>query len=368
MKFLFLFSIIAIGVILTFICSATILRRVCTGPYKKWLRICLALHSSCLSLAGFTYPFLIAFLNDLFTLPGVFLIFGGFLLNNICVSLLFYYTSKDKKDGSGVKNNDSIERGTTESVSDRVFTIEVSDDSRQTSMPTRTMEENNVATDRNDITGTTNMGDETGFNNADSNTSDSMPNTNRKGLENMDNGTKSRTESAVTMKRFQNILCGHFNLAFASLFIATSLALGTSYSFLAVFIDMLESKGYSNKLALNAYIPLQILALACRILPGLVGKVDPTWLLATFSACGAIGQVVIIFSTNYYFTLFGVGLSGMTLGGVLSAGTVEVASVVSKETFPVALGQILTGTGLMATSLAPTYGKYESLALDTGCH
>ncbi|KAL4221245.1 hypothetical protein ACF0H5_019509 [Mactra antiquata] len=165
-----------------------------------------------------------------------------------------------------------------------------------------------------------------------------------------------QSETYTGLQKIKDNLFGHFSSAFLCVLIASSLSLGTEYSFLALYIDILEFKGFSNQLALNAYLPLHIFALICRFVPGLSDKLNTIWLLAVFSICGATGQVVIMFSFNYYLSLFGVGLSGMTLGGVVAAGTIEVANTVSKTRFPVAFGQILTGSGLVATSVAPLYG------------
>ncbi|KAL4221248.1 hypothetical protein ACF0H5_019512 [Mactra antiquata] len=354
----------AVGVSLTYVCSATILRQLCSGPYKKWLRICISLQSSCLSFAGFTYPYLIAYLNELYSLSGVFLIFTGILLNNACVHLLFFFSLKDQNNANDKKKQDIIDKACSTSNGSYNFesTSTVSTLSNSTfensifnTTARKSYLKNAIYTE--DVTLTK-------FTRINEISHDVLPAT--------DIVQRQTSETYTGLKKIKDDLFGHFSPAFLCVLIASSLSLGTEYSFLALYIDILEFKGFSNQLALNGYIPLQTFALLCRFVPGISNKLDTTWLLAVFSGCGAIGQVVIMFSFNYYLTLFGVGLSGMTLGGVVAAGTIEVANTVSKTRFPVAFGQILTGSGLVATSVAPlhgalrdTWGNYDIVLAST---
>lgn len=110
------YSISAVGTSMLYMCSVTILRQVCSGSYKKWLPISLVLHSMCVSFAGLTYPFLITYLIDQFSIPGTFLILAGICLNNICITLLFFFSFRSQNHHRTEQNVVSDAEGVTVST------------------------------------------------------------------------------------------------------------------------------------------------------------------------------------------------------------------------------------------------------------
>ncbi|KAL4217623.1 hypothetical protein ACF0H5_022365 [Mactra antiquata] len=432
--------ITAHGVAIMFVCSVTMIREVCSGPFKKWLALCLTLNSSCISFAGFSLPYLITFLNDMFALPGTFLAFGGILTNNVCVSLLFYFISK-QIDIDSVKSRKKLEDtkkqtiqtvetkdSPSPSISYVSYSNELVDDNYECEsnaeeihdksivtheLPETSVAENhiNIRSDRQLVstestTDSKQKYDEDIYRNTNvlqnEQASDILA-TKFSGINVLDrneifdakqcsiNGTfdvlkKTKTNSIFiqlqrTIKRrlidgvtrAKELMFGHVNMMFACLFLGVSLAMGTFNSYATIIIDMLESKGFPQNMAIHAYIPLNVCALICRILPGIITAIDPLWFVVFYSFCGTAGQVILLISSNYAICMVAVGLTGMTVGGVISAATIVVAKSVDIEKFAVAFGQILTGVGIVVTIMTPmygalrdTWGNYDIVLITTG--
>ncbi|XP_053402843.1 uncharacterized protein LOC123550384 [Mercenaria mercenaria] len=365
----------AVGVSLMFVSSVVMLSRV--FPQRQ-LPMAIALHSASISFAGLTYPFILDSILGTFDLHGSFLILSAYLFHNVAVSIFFSKTvaNMESEDKRKLRNkNKKREKAGNNYERNQAFQDEDSSETvLENNQSSSNSDDYSISSPKNTVNGSfTDTGTFEGdCENRNATVSIKHATLNKTSVRETDklDSVESCERQKIEMRnsislKLRQYVSGLFSVPFLTILIATGIVIASQNGYVSLLTDIFESKGYKKDQGLRSFLMLNLSCLVARLLPAFLRQVQGVNLLIVaivFSVCGCIGQVMILFSTNYILMMTGVGLTGIQMGGVISVASIFVAKLVGEKTFPVAFGLILTVTGILASSCGPAYGAVRDFS------
>jgi len=133
--------------------------------------------------------------------------------------------------------------------------------------------------------------------------------------------------------------------------------MGSSNAFIALLLDIFESKGYGVDQSLKVFIPISIFNILSRIVTGHIKQrqginsfVYP--ILTKFSAM--VGLTLMLYLDNFIVLSIGATLNAILNGGVISTAFVLVVKL-SKKGSTVSIGLLSTMTGITSAAFSPLF-------------
>ncbi|XP_053409075.1 monocarboxylate transporter 12-like isoform X2 [Mercenaria mercenaria] len=163
------------------------------------------------------------------------------------------------------------------------------------------------------------------------------------------------------------------NITYLLLLFAVAISVAGINGYSGIILDISRWKGLSKSQGLFTFVIFNIANTISRLVPGLLKQKNgfnsfmyP--IISTISGC--VGQLFLYKGQSYVLYVLGTSLTGVAIGGVVSAQLILVLKAVRPEFIPVATGLLFTVTGVISATTGPTFGSlrdnsgtYESVVL-----
>ncbi|XP_045214404.2 monocarboxylate transporter 12-like isoform X2 [Mercenaria mercenaria] len=150
------------------------------------------------------------------------------------------------------------------------------------------------------------------------------------------------------------------NTTYLLLLFACAISAAGINGYTGMILDICRWKGFSKSRGLFTFVIFNIANVVSRLLPGVLKQkrgfnsfIYP--IISTISGC--VGQLLLYKGQSYILYVLGTCLSGVAIGGVVSAQFILVLKAVPREFIPVGSGLLFTMSGVLSSTTGPIFGS-----------